>query len=75
MIIGLVIYVRKSSGSSAALNTLKLDELEKESIFQALEVSKWIQKDAAKLLGVSPRSLNYKIKFHNIKHPSWKRNV
>lgn len=66
---------RKSSGSSAALNTLKLDELEKESIFQALEVSKWIQKDAAKLLGVSPRSLNYKIKFHNIKHPSWKRNV
>ncbi|MDW7680313.1 MAG: helix-turn-helix domain-containing protein, partial [bacterium] len=66
---------RKNSGGGIAFNTLKLEELERESIYQALEVSKWVQKDAAKLLGISPRSLNYKIKFHKITHPGWKRNT
>ena len=66
---------RKNANSTITFNTLNLEELERESIYQALEVSKWIQKDAAKLLGISPRSLNYKIKFHNITHPSWKKNI
>ncbi len=66
---------RKNINSNSSFNTLKLDDLERETIIQALDVSKWIQKDAAKLLGISPRSLNYKIKYHNIRHPSWKRNV
>lgn len=66
---------RKNTGSNTGFNTLKLEELERDSIFQALEVSKWIQKDAAELLGISPRSLNYKIKFHQITHPSWKKNI
>ena len=61
--------------SGGGLPTLKLDELEREAIEKALEVSKWIQKDAAKLLGISPRSLNYKIKYHNITHSSWKKNI
>ncbi len=66
---------RKNSGGTLAFNTLKLEDLERDSIYQALEVSKWIQKDAAKLLGISPRSLNYKIKYHKITHSSWKRNT
>ena len=66
---------RKNLGDNWGFNTLKLEELEREAILQALEISRWIQKDAAKLLGISPRSLNYKVKYHNITHPSWKKNV
>ena len=47
---------------------------EKERIIKALEDSLWIQKDAAKLLGISPRSLNYKIKKFDITHPRWREN-
>ena len=64
---------REVGGSSA--NTLKLEKLEKNAIIKALEVSHWVQKDAADLLGISPRSLNYKIKYHKIKHPNWKKNT
>lgn len=43
-------------------------------IIKALEACLWIQKDAAKILGVSPRVLNYKIKKFNITHPRWRKN-
>lgn len=66
---------RRGEVENTGLPTLKLEKLEKEAIVKALEVSKWIQKDAAKLLSISPRSLNYKIKYHNITHPSWKKNI
>jgi transcriptional regulator with GAF, ATPase, and Fis domain len=33
-----------------------------------------VQKDAAQLLGVSSRVLNYKIKRFGFTHPSWKQN-
>jgi transcriptional regulator with GAF, ATPase, and Fis domain len=66
---------RKGEVEPSGLTTLKLEDLEREAIVRALEISKWIQKDAAKLLGISPRSLNYKIKFHNITHHSWKKNI
>jgi len=66
---------RKTEADAVGLPTLKLDDLEQEAILQSLEISKWIQKDAAKLLGISPRSLNYKIKYHNITHSSWKKNI
>ena len=29
---------------------------------EALKMSNWVQKDAAELLGISPRVMNYKIK-------------
>jgi transcriptional regulator with GAF, ATPase, and Fis domain len=48
-----------------------LDDIEKRSILQALAETNWVQKDAAQILGVSPRVLNYKIKSHGITHPSW----
>ncbi len=66
---------RRTESEVSDLPTLKLEELERRAIERALEISKWVQKDAAKLLGISPRALNYKIKYHNITHPSWKKNI
>jgi two-component system response regulator AtoC len=43
-------------------------------ILNALEESLWIQKDAAKILGISPRALNYAIKRLGITHPRWRKN-
>ena len=31
----------------------------------------WVQRDAAGLLGISPRVLNYKIKTYGITHSNW----
>jgi transcriptional regulator with GAF, ATPase, and Fis domain len=45
--------------------------VEKTTILEALVETNWVQKDAARILGVSPRVLNYKIKSHGITHPSW----
>jgi DNA-binding NtrC family response regulator len=53
---------------------IKLEDVEKELILQALKMSDWVQKDAAALLGISTRVLNYKIKGFGITHPSWKKN-
>jgi DNA-binding NtrC family response regulator len=47
---------------------------EREMILAALKDSLWIQKDAAKLLGISPRALNYKINKIGITHPRWRKN-
>ena len=66
---------RKIATTTPGFSTLKLEDLEREAICQALEVSKWVQKDAAALLGISARSLNYKIQYHKITHPGWKRNT
>jgi DNA-binding NtrC family response regulator len=52
---------------------IKLEDLEKNTIVEALKMSNWIQKDAAELLGVSRRVLNYKVKIHNITHDRWRR--
>ena len=52
--------------------SLKLGE--KEIILKALEDCLWIQKDAATLLGLSPRTLNYKIKKFGITHNRWRKN-
>jgi DNA-binding NtrC family response regulator len=52
-----------------------LEAREKEIILKALQGSLWIQKDAAKLLGISPRTLNYKINKFGITHPRWRRNI
>lgn len=43
-------------------------------VLQALERAGWVQKDAAELLQVSRRKLNYMIHKMGITHPSWRRN-
>jgi transcriptional regulator with GAF, ATPase, and Fis domain len=37
-------------------------------------MSGWVQKEAARLLGLTTRVLNYKIKTFAITHPTWKQN-
>ena len=53
---------------------IKLEDAERSLIEQALERSNWVQKDAALLLGVSSRALNYKIKTYGLTHPRWRQN-
>jgi two-component system response regulator HydG len=48
---------------------LNLEHLERGAILRALQMTRGVQKDAAQLLGVSPRVLNYKIQSLNI---NWK---
>jgi transcriptional regulator with GAF, ATPase, and Fis domain len=43
-------------------------------ILRALEASLWIQKDAARQLGISPRALNYRVKKLGIVHHRWRKN-
>jgi transcriptional regulator with PAS, ATPase and Fis domain len=47
---------------------------EKDIIFQALQDNLWIQKDAARQLGISPRALNYRVKKLGIAHARWRKN-
>ena len=51
-----------------------LAEQEKELILRTLEENLWVQKQAARRLGISPRALNYKIKKLKITHPHWRRH-
>ena len=61
--------------SAAPSKHLRLsDEEERQMIFRALEKNLWIQKDAARELGLSPRALNYRIQKHGITHDRWRKN-
>ncbi len=51
-----------------------LEAHEKELILKALRDNLWVQKNAAKRLGISPRALNYKVKKFGITHPNWRKN-
>ncbi len=51
-----------------------LRDVERELLLQALERSGWVQKEAARLLRMSRRKLNYRIRLLGIRHPSWRRN-
>jgi DNA-binding NtrC family response regulator len=53
----------------SANTSLSLEDSERQTIVRALEQSGWVQKRAAKLLGISRRAINYKIKRHNIEIP------
>jgi len=62
------------AGSPSSSAPLNLKDIEKERIIEALEKSLWVQKDAAKLLGISPRVLNHKIKKFGITHKRWRKH-
>jgi len=58
-----------------ALKPLKdLQASEKDLLLDAMELSNWVQKDAAIRLGVTARKLNYMIKKHGITHGRWRKN-
>jgi two-component system response regulator HydG len=69
------------SGASVATGALKLppegislDELERQAILEALRMNNWVQKDAARFLGISSRVMNYKVQKFEIKNPRWSKN-
>ncbi len=65
---------RKKLQEQKSEPTLNLKNVERQHIIKALEITRWVQKDAARLLGISNRSLNYKIRQYKITHPGWKKN-
>ncbi len=53
---------------------IDLEDLEKQAILEALRINSWVQKDAAKFLGISSRVMNYKVAKYEIKNPRWSKN-
>ncbi|MDQ3069381.1 MAG: sigma-54 dependent transcriptional regulator [Acidobacteriota bacterium] len=54
---------------------IALEEIERQAVVEALRMSNWVQKDAAELLAISPRVMNYKIKTLGIEIPRGRRMV
>ena len=52
---------------------IPLEEIERSALIEALKMSNWVQKDAAELLSISPRVMNYKIKTLRIEFPRGRR--
>jgi two-component system response regulator AtoC len=52
---------------------IPLEEIERLALIEALKISNWVQKDAAELLSISPRVMNYKIKTLGIDFPRGRR--
>jgi len=52
---------------------IPLDDIERHALIEALKMSNWVQKDAAELLSISPRVMNYKIKTLGIEFPRGRR--
>ena len=48
---------------------IALEEIERQALIESLKMCNWVQKDAAELLHVSPRVINYKIKTLGIRLP------
>ena len=74
-----LLFEKEPSTGTAALIKLppggiQMEAVERDFVLQALEMTGWVQKEAAKLLGISSRVLNYKIKGFGITYSSWKQN-
>lgn len=54
------------------LKSLDLEQIERSVVIEALARREWRQNEAAVLLGISPRALNYKISHYGLTHPTWK---
>ena len=55
-------------------NGLSLHTVERALVLAALHRTGFVQKDAAQLIGVSKRKLNYMIQRMGLVHPNWRRN-
>ena len=53
---------------------LKLDDMERSLIVETLEACNWVQKDAAAMLGISKRVMNYKVKQLGLANSRWLKN-
>jgi Nif-specific regulatory protein len=52
---------------------IPLEDIERLALIEALKMSNWVQKEAAELLSISPRVMNYKIKVLGIEFPRGRR--
>ena len=48
---------------------IPIEEIERQAVVKTLRMCNWVQKDAAELLAISPRVMNYKIKILGIVIP------
>ena len=69
-----LIQRRAPTPASEPASRLSLRDTERSLVVQALARAGWVQKDAAEILGISRRKLNYMIQRMGITHPSWRRN-
>ena len=53
---------------------VRLEEMESTLIIETLKACNWVQKEAAEMLGISKRVMNYKIKQLGLSHPRWLKN-
>ena len=60
---------RAEGDAVTSVDTMNLEELERGAIQRALRATRGVQKDAADMLGITPRVLNYKIQILKI---DWK---
>ncbi|HWP35767.1 MAG TPA: sigma-54 dependent transcriptional regulator, partial [Thermodesulfobacteriota bacterium] len=70
--------VERTGGEGLAIRIppegIRLVDVERQLIVEALKICNWVQKDAAELLGISRRVINYKIAAYGITNPRWTRN-
>jgi len=64
----------KVSPTLQAVGLRLSEDQEKDMISNALEENLWIQKDAARQLGITPRALNYRINKLGITHSRWRKS-
>ncbi len=60
---------RESSVVRIPPTGIALEDIERQALTEALKMANWVQKDAADLLSISPRVMNYKIKTLGIELP------
>lgn len=65
---------RISETQTENLSMSSLAISEKEMVLDALKKYDWVQKDAAKALGISKRVMHYKIQKYGITHHRWLKN-
>ncbi len=66
--------VKPEGLESRGFDDLNLENIERRAILSALEKAFYVQSEASKLLGITPRALNYKIRHHGIRHATWRSN-
>ncbi|PJB30757.1 MAG: hypothetical protein CO109_13775 [Deltaproteobacteria bacterium CG_4_9_14_3_um_filter_65_9] len=64
---------RADGEAVTAEDTMNLEELERGAIQRALRMTHGVQKDAAKIVGVTPRVLNYKIQLLKLDWKTFRR--
>jgi DNA-binding NtrC family response regulator len=70
-----IVETRRAAPSSTILPAegVKLSEVERRLVIEALERCEWVQSRAAELLGISRRVMNYKVQRLGLTHPRWSR--